>query len=107
MSVTSELTIRNRQQKDMKISDILKYCLLSDLSMRDYLITDIITKISPSLQYFFYFIGVIFTYGKHLQTKDQQFIDSLQQYEFVEPKLSESFTVHNTGELPVCPIKFP
>ncbi|CAB3991850.1 Disintegrin and metallo ase domain-containing 12 [Paramuricea clavata] len=46
-------------------------------------------------------ICVIFTYGKHLQKKDQQFIDSLQQYEFVEPKLSESFTVHNTGELPV------
>ncbi|XP_028391206.1 disintegrin and metalloproteinase domain-containing protein 9-like isoform X2 [Dendronephthya gigantea] len=31
----------------------------------------------------------IFTHGETLQTKDQQFIDSLQQYEFIEPMFSE------------------
>ena len=37
----------------------------------------------------------MFTHGKHLQTEDQQFIDSLQQYEFVEPHMGEPFTVQS------------
>ena len=40
----------------------------------------------------------MFTCGKRLQTKDQQFIDSLQQYEFIEPKLSRPFTVQSIAK---------
>lgn len=51
-------------------------------------------------------LGILLTYGKNLKPNDQEFIDSLQQYEFIEPKLSEPFTVQNTRHQQVSLITF-
>ena len=43
-------------------------------------------------------LGAVFTSGQRFQTKDQQLIDSLQQYEFVQPKLSDASIDQDNNE---------